>query len=536
MPSIVLYLLKCSVSLAIIWLFYQLLLRRLTFYMMNRWYLLGYAFLSFLLPLVHIALPAEEAISGKVRVISYIPAIAVLPAAKTPVFTGWNILLGVLALGALLLTVRLLMRYLSLRRIRMEATLVQDAAVTIYQVDEPIIPFSFGNAIYVNARLHSEKEWEEIILHEYVHVRQKHTVDIVLAELFCIVSWFNPFSWLIRHAIRQNLEFIADQQVLASGLDRKSYQYHLLKVIGEPCYRLANNFNFSSLKKRIIMMNRSKSTRLHLLKFLFILPMLGLLLVAFRDKAAMHVSLPPAVSKVDTTPVKSPAVIIRKLGMPDAAKPMIVIDEVEEEAGLSKVNQDDIASVNVLKVAPAFGPRGKNGVVLVYTKRYIRKGEVRLKDGKRVPLQLETSGRRDEGAGVTELTFAANAQRPINAVAGSSYGKTRDTLQLVTVESSSVDSVLTQCLIFVNGVETSYEELRKLDLNRIESMDIYKGQSATEKYGEKGRNGVVIIKTKSPGFKGAVSVAFIEKKDTMTFVADTIHYKFPAAGKPEDKR
>jgi len=107
-----------------------------------------------------------------------------------------------------------------------------------------------------------------------------------VAELMCMLNWYNPFCWLIRWSIRQNLEFIADQQVLGKGVDRKGYQYHLLKVIGEPRYRLANNFNISSLKKRIIMMNKIGSARLHLLKFLFVLPLAGLLLVAFRDKHA----------------------------------------------------------------------------------------------------------------------------------------------------------------------------------------------------------------------------------------------------------
>jgi TonB-dependent SusC/RagA subfamily outer membrane receptor len=508
MPSIVLYLLKCSISLAIIWLFYQLLLRKLTFYTMNRWYLLGYAILSFLLPLVHIVLPAEASISEKVRVISYIPAITGLPAAgAAPVFTAWDLLLCVVAVGALVLTGRLLMRWLSLRSIRKEATLIRDAAVAVYQVDKPIIPFSFGNAIYVNARLHTEKEWEDIILHEYVHVRQRHTVDIILAELLCIVTWFNPFSWLIRHAIRQNLEFIADQQVLASGLDKKSYQYHLLKVIGEPCYRLANNFNFSSLKKRIIMMNRSQSTRLHLLKFLFVVPLLGVLLVAFRDKAAIHVSQQIAVSKADTTPVKNfPGVVTLQ---PKEARPMIVIDEVEVEGGMSKVNQNDIASINVLKVAPAFGPGGKNGVVLVYTKNYVKKGEVRLKDGKRVPVRME-------------------------AGTDSGQAKTRDTVQPVTMRNRSGISTLPDCLFIVDGVETSYEEIRKLEPNSIELITVLKDESAKAEYGEKGREGVVIIKTKSAGYKGAVSVVVIDKKDTMTLTADTA-FLFPAVGKPVNK-
>jgi hypothetical protein len=109
-------------------------------------------------------------------------------------------------------------------------------------------------------------------------------VDILFAELLCIVNWYNPFVWLMRYSIRQNLEFAADRKVLGSGVDKKGYQYHLLKVVGDPGYRLANNFNFSSLKKRIIMMNKIKSARLHLVKFLFILPLLGVLLVAFRSK------------------------------------------------------------------------------------------------------------------------------------------------------------------------------------------------------------------------------------------------------------
>jgi len=137
-----------------------------------------------------------------------------------------------------------------------------------------------------------EKEWSAIILHEYVHIRQRHTLDILLAELCCALNWYNPFAWLIRHAIRQNLEFIADSKVLEKGLDKKGYQYHLLKVIGEPRYRLANNFNFSSLKKRIIMMNKIRSARLHLVKFLFLLPLFAVLLVAFRSQQSFTVATP----------------------------------------------------------------------------------------------------------------------------------------------------------------------------------------------------------------------------------------------------
>jgi hypothetical protein len=292
MPIVPLFLFKLSVSLTVVWCFYQVALRRLTFYKLNRWYLFGYTLLSFFIPLINIGPMIPEGPAGEPIMIQYIPAIggvsqtAALPVQAHTGMSGWTVLLWVLAAGSVLLLARVIVRWVSLIRLRRKARLIGGNGVKIYQVDGPVIPFSFGNAIYINQNLHTEREWEDIILHEYVHIRQRHTVDILIAELICIVNWYNPFAWLIRYSIRQNLEFIADQQVLDKGVDRKGYQYHLLKVMGEPRYRLANNFNFSSLKKRIVMMNQMRSARVHLLKLLFLLPLAAVLLVAFRDRYA----------------------------------------------------------------------------------------------------------------------------------------------------------------------------------------------------------------------------------------------------------
>jgi hypothetical protein len=132
--------------------------------------------------------------------------------------------------------------------------------------------------------MHSETELQEIIRHEYVHVTQRHTIDIIWAEVLCLLNWYNPFAWALRHAIRQNLEFIADNRVVQSGIDKKEYQYLLLKVMGASQFRIVAPFNFSSLKKRIVMMNKLKTAKAHLVKFLFILPLLLVLLVAFRTE------------------------------------------------------------------------------------------------------------------------------------------------------------------------------------------------------------------------------------------------------------
>jgi len=296
MPAIIQYLLKLSLSIALIHAFYYLILRRLTFYTLNRWYLLGYSLLCFVIPFINIARVAKEA-DKALPAMHYIPTVQNIKGYYVmPVMVQhgglniWAAVTGLLVVGTLFMLVKLMMQFASFIRIKNKAVMISDDGAVIYHVDELIAPFSFGKSIYLNKNMHSGRELKEIILHEYVHVKQRHTADILMAELLCILNWYNPFAWLIRHSIRQNLEFIADDNVVRSGMDKKAYQYHLLKVVGIPQYRIANQFNFSSLKKRIMMMNRTKTAKIHLLKFLFILPLLAVTLMAFRSEITTTIS------------------------------------------------------------------------------------------------------------------------------------------------------------------------------------------------------------------------------------------------------
>ena len=167
-----------------------------------------------------------------------------------------------------------------------------------------VVPFSFGNGIFLNQNLHSPDEIPEIIKHEFVHVEQKHTIDVLFSEFLCMLLWYNPFVWLLRLAMRQNLEYIADNFVLEKGTDKKNYQYLLLKVMSDQPISITNPFNFSSLKNRIIMMNKIKSARVNLVKFLFALPLLAFLLLAFRNQETI-VRITSFSPSTDTIPKKS---------------------------------------------------------------------------------------------------------------------------------------------------------------------------------------------------------------------------------------
>jgi hypothetical protein len=293
MSLLIQYLVKLSISLAIVWIFYQFILRRLTFYNSNRWYLLAYTLLSFFIPFIDISTILGNNTGANNGLIQFIPSvhqytIALEEASDCPVpiwstnYDKWDLTAFALMIGAGILLLRFIVRYISFIRIRNRSKLISEDGIKIYQVDESIIPFSFGKSVFINSNLHTEDELREIVRHEFVHVRQNHTIDIIWAELLCIINWYNPFAWLLKRSIRQNLEFIADNKVVENGIDKKQYQYLLLKVIGNNQYSIATKFNFSSLKKRIAMMNKTKSARLQVGRFLFLLPVLAIILLAFR--------------------------------------------------------------------------------------------------------------------------------------------------------------------------------------------------------------------------------------------------------------
>ncbi|GAB3012647.1 hypothetical protein GCM10027051_14630 [Niabella terrae] len=470
MPVIIDYILKVNICLAIVYLFYQLFLRRLTFYNWNRWYLLGYTALSFIMPLINIMPSLEKRNIQQAPVIDWVPVLNFTTFTKEGFWTAlsfWDWVSVVAASGALLLALRFAIRYWSYRRMKSRAQLISTDNISIYQLEEQMSPFSFGNAIFINVHLHQGEELEEVIRHEFVHVKQRHTIDIVWCELLCILNWFNPFVWLLKHNVRQNLEFIADDRLLQQGLDKKNYQYLLLKVMGNRQFAFTNHFNFSSLKKRIAMMNTLKTAQVHLLKFLFLLPVATVLLLSFRKRSEMQEQAfrtPAPASKSlgavnsnpvtphrgsdseffiagDTTPAVTGAGISvqsdktgKNTGTPKK-KPLIIIDGNMQspDFNLHEVDRDHIESIEVIKSSAAvdtYGERATNGVINITTKAFATK---------KVPG--------------------------------------------------------TKPLVILDGVEGA--DIESLSPDRISSVDVLKGSSATATYGDKGANGVIIVRTKN---------------------------------------
>lgn len=296
MPTFIIYLIKANIALTLFYLAYRFGLRRLTFYNLNRFFLLfGIAF-SALFPLVNINtfFQQHEQLAGSVAY--YTPDWSSMQLAQPQPFTVWSIIQYVFWVGAVVMTVRLSIQLLSLLRIhiRTKNGIIYHEKVKIMY--DRINPFSFFKNIYINPGLHSPEELENILKHEKIHVKGWHTADVLAGEINNIFYWFNPGAWLMKTAIQENLEFITDRKILQSGTDAKAYQYNLIKVSTIPfAVPVANNFNFSHLKMRIKMMNKKKSSGFHLLRYLLLLPVIAIAALIINSSRAQTVSTKKAV-------------------------------------------------------------------------------------------------------------------------------------------------------------------------------------------------------------------------------------------------
>ena len=299
MNSLLEYMLKVSACYAAAYIFYWLVLSRLTSYKSNRFYLLFTSVFAFVIPLMRIDFFINPQTINNSAFINHIPAINISGTEYVPAENSMNfstILLSVFIMGSIICLAHFVIQLLSFKKVTANAKLVSSVFnIKLYHLDIDIMPFSFGNAVYVNQTKHSASELDDIIKHESVHVHQQHTIDVILAEIICILNWYNPFVWLMKNAIKQNLEYLADDTVLKYGADKKSYQYLLLKVTGYSPLQVVNSLKISSLKQRIFMMNKTRTSRKHLLKLLLALPIVAFMMLAFRNTNSTVITATPGM-------------------------------------------------------------------------------------------------------------------------------------------------------------------------------------------------------------------------------------------------
>ena len=412
------YDLKVAVLVAAFYMFYRLLLSRETFHRVNRAVLLLTAVASFLLPLcvvtVHKTVVLSQAPTALVTADLGAVSIAETetPLWQTAVFAVF-VAGVVVTLGHTLVGIVKVWRLISHSEQHREAD-----GVVVCVTDRDVSPFSFYRYIVLSRSDYGTPPMEgqgmvAILAHERGHIRQRHTLDLLLVDTLTALQWFNPAMWMLRQDLRAIHEYEADAAVLSQGINMRQYQYLLIQKAVAACgYSVANGITHSTLKNRInMMLNNKKTTRASWLKLLAMLPIVGTALVlnaetvndyVYEDtqeqpqKKVVKKGRKAAQLKMNATTIEvkeeEPAATEAKseaaekqvakeapkliyIGEPNGPEPLIVIDgKVATLQQLKALDPKEIDNVSVIKnedllkeYANHFNADTSNGILLIKT-------------------------------------------------------------------------------------------------------------------------------------------------------------------------
>ena len=537
METLFIYIVKVNIALAVFYLLYMLLFRKDTFIRLRRFYFLSAIIFSLTYPLFTVSAlgslinwTQEEAVATETFV--YFEDVSMgefifddVEEVATPI--NWiAIAKNILIMGVFLLCLRFLWQVFSIITIKSRSEKRTLFGYLFYHLKDEITPFSFFNWIFVNTEAHNEKELKQILLHEHTHARQWHSFDILLVEMLRIAFWWNPIVWLMKRDIAINLEYLADQAVLKEGVETTEYQYHLLQLTyHETAVQIVNNFNVSQLKQRIIMMNKNKSPMRKLAKYLSVLPLVLLLITANSMYAQAN---EVQVSSKEVVPPPPPPPPPHKL---EQDKPSYrrnltaMVEFIKKEMKYPQIAKENgiqgqvLASFIIEKDGTVSNPKIVKGVDPSLDKETIRiinampKWEPFTQDGETskteytLPFNFKLDGKE------TSDEYSIIGFKIVNA------GENNDTKVIVTdskeyTPSKTLAETLgeNRPLIILDGMNVGKDfDINTIDPNNIESISVVKNESATSKYGEEGKDGVIEITTKPAVAKDALMDAAREK-------------------------
>jgi hypothetical protein len=280
--NILIYLFQSALCLGILYLVYYFLLRKDTLFALNRIYLITIAIFSVIVPLLNIPLSGSTITGSYVVRLEEIQVSWGSDAGIVQRLDFFSVLLAIYLVGVAVLVIRMLVSIIRIILMARKNEMVESNGAKVIVSDQNISIFSFMNLVFVNRQLFQRSELQPILIHEQTHIKQFHTLDLFIAEFLIIVQWFNPAAWILRRSIHENHEFLADQEVLESGYNLRSYQIKIIEELFDVQHiPVTHSFNKSITSKRLIMMKKTKSPVWAKYKVLLALPLAAILFLIF---------------------------------------------------------------------------------------------------------------------------------------------------------------------------------------------------------------------------------------------------------------
>lgn len=364
MNELLTYLLEASICLAISLLFYKVVLSDLTFFGWNRAILLSMLGFSVIIPLLSFQVTTGPAVMQEVLLPEFLVGKPVDQEPNT--ISVFQILFSIYLIGLIWTATRLIYGFVQ------SFILLGKSELLYYKnqyiaVHPEFTPASFFQYILL-PRFHIEDEDQQrIILHESVHVSKKHSYDLLFVQMAKVVFWFNPLIYLFENAIREVHEFQADQGV-TNSYSQSEYSRLLLRLLtAGRGWQFMNNFNQFQTKKRIIMMNKTKSDQSQLVRFLMAIPVMGLMFFAFScDIAKVDEEMEGPTQMGEQAKTMSPAALNARLKTGKDGKEIFDVVETQPNppGGMAGWNQYLSQNLTYPSQARELGVEGT--VILVF--------------------------------------------------------------------------------------------------------------------------------------------------------------------------
>ena len=343
MENFLIYIAKSALAASAFYLLYLVLFQHQKQFVFNRIYLPVSLALSFIIPLItftsvrYIHLPT---VPVETNSFAYLAESTVTqPVAPAFEMEWFHYLMGIYALGILGFLCYLILGHFKAFSIIKKSRLQKLFNVNVNVTNKDVHPFSFFNKIVLSDKTLDNPNLGMIVLHEDIHVREKHTFDILFAEILFLLQWFNPFVWLLKDAIKNNLEYKTDHQVVKT-IDPQQYQLAMIGLAHkEGIAPFLTAMNGSQLKNRIVMMKKKTRNKYALLKQFLVLPLLAVLTMGLANK---DVKTEIVQQNTDNTEafVESQIKDLQEISFLDSVKGGYSDEDVEYE-NIQRVNFDN---------------------------------------------------------------------------------------------------------------------------------------------------------------------------------------------------
>jgi len=524
MSPLVTYLVKVSLMYLLCFLLYWGLFRKETFFIRNRVFLLISLILPALIPLIH--LPSDSAVVDlmpevgidRILIVSNsspatLPTPAVSAAAEmvtSPAPFPWEtIALWMYLSGTLFFLLRMLWGYSGIIRLIIQSERKRLEKMILVITQRKVSPFSLFRWLVIPGNKLQHNDLDKIIRHETIHFRQWHSVDLLLSELLVAFQWFNPFAWMLKSSIVRNNEFFVDRKCLSWFSDVRAYQYALLaSSFGERRISMANSFNQDLIKKRIEMMNRRNTRLINRIKDLLIVPFALLLIVAFSAYSGKPAETVVNSNEASLLTSQHGAAPQDKAALTDTAKRLNIsfngIKLIITDPASAKSSQEDIHILRLKDADSKWTVLAKEAFdKLMKTKEIDEEATlILIKTGKEdvgkneivgIMTAVDTTG---PGTGRVALEnhdgkiYLSASQGKANTLYIAGKGKEGIKIGFSTEGKGK------ELLYIVDGKEYKAGEWTLTDPDQIQGVCIIDSDAAVKEYGEKGKNGVIVITTK----------------------------------------